>query len=118
MPPEVTDPLLWRLALDVIAAHQPGDDGRCRNLQCAAHTAPCPASVAARRAMHVARPTPATPAPAAQPDTAVAATVARGRAAVPAPANRGPFTGWFTTPLRPGRWRNPVPVPPPAMAAA
>lgn len=113
MPDDVPDPLLWRLALDVVAAHQPGDDGHCRNLQCAGHTAPCPAFVAARRAMHLASPAPTPP---AAPSTTTA-VVARGRAAVPAPTNPGRFTEWFTSPLLAGG-RDPVPVPPRARTAA
>jgi hypothetical protein len=115
MPDNVTEPLLWRLAIDVLAAHQPDDGGRCRNPQCAEHTAPCPPSVAARHAMRLARPAPAPPAP--HPAAGTADTVARGRATVPAPLDGGRFTGWFITSLLPGPWRNPVPVPPVAMAA-
>ena len=33
-PAEVTDPLLWKLALDVADAHEPDGDGGCRNLLC------------------------------------------------------------------------------------
>ncbi|HEX8628715.1 MAG TPA: hypothetical protein VF755_11145 [Catenuloplanes sp.] len=92
-PDDVTDPLLWRLAIDVAAAHQPGDDGRCRNLQCVGHRGPCAASVTAKRAMRLARATP--PAQAAdQPVTA--APVARGRACVPTNTYR-PSTGWFSS---------------------
>lgn len=40
MPADVTDPLLWRLANAVAAAHQPAADGCCTNLQCRTTTAP------------------------------------------------------------------------------
>ncbi|WP_240033074.1 hypothetical protein [Micromonospora globbae] len=33
LPDDVTNPLLWRLAFDVTAAHQPDQRGDCRNLQ-------------------------------------------------------------------------------------
>ncbi|TDC84694.1 hypothetical protein E1193_05070 [Micromonospora sp. KC606] len=32
IPDDVTDPLMWRLALDVTAAHHPDHNGNCRNL--------------------------------------------------------------------------------------
>ncbi len=42
VPDDVTDPLLWRLAIDVLAAHQPGQNSNCRNLQCVGEVAPAP----------------------------------------------------------------------------
>lgn len=55
-PDDVTDPLLWRLALDVADAHQPGADGRCTNTLCAGENGPCNASRYVQRAMRSARP--------------------------------------------------------------
>ncbi|MFG1776834.1 hypothetical protein ACGFIG_10435 [Micromonospora sp. NPDC049048] len=88
-PDDVTDPLLWRLALDVIGAHQPDNRGDCRNLQCAGQRGMCDAARTARRAMGLARPArpAATPAPTPR---------AHGHAAVAAPAS-SVFRGWFTT---------------------
>lgn len=94
MPDDVTDPLLWRLALDVIGAHQPDNRGNCRNLQCAGQRGTCDAARNARRAMDLARP--------ARPATTPATTRrAYGNAAVVAPLSSA-FRGWFTTtPARP-----------------
>ncbi|MEV1328431.1 hypothetical protein AB0J20_02500 [Micromonospora costi] len=94
IPDDVTDPLLWRLALDVIAAHQPDNRGNCRNLQCAGQRGMCDAARTARRAMDLAR--------SARPATTPATTRrAYGHAAVVAPGSSA-FRGWFTTsPARP-----------------
>ncbi|MFI7022795.1 hypothetical protein ACIBMZ_08775 [Micromonospora sp. NPDC049900] len=96
IPDDVTDPLLWRLALDVVAAHQPDSRGDCRNLQCVGQRGVCAAARNARRAMSLARasrPAPDRPTPA----------VVRGRAPVPA-RQRGASFGWFTRPTSaPGR---------------
>lgn len=48
-------PLLWRLAIDVLAAHQPGQNGNCRNLQCAGQLGACAAARNARRVIELAR---------------------------------------------------------------
>jgi hypothetical protein len=93
-PADVTDPLMWRLATDVAAAHQTGNDGRCSNLQCADQTGPCRAARHAHRALQLARTPQQAPVPAAVP--------ARGRAAVP--THRGRFTGWFSPTPTPIRW--------------
>ncbi|GAA4571568.1 hypothetical protein GCM10023176_32530 [Micromonospora coerulea] len=55
LPDDVTDPLLWRVAYDVAAAHQPDAEGRCPSLLCARQSAPCEPLVNARRAMRLAR---------------------------------------------------------------
>ena len=55
LPDDVTDPLLWRAAYDVAAAHLPGEDGRCSSLLCADQSGPCEPLVNARRAMRLAR---------------------------------------------------------------
>ncbi|WP_409074160.1 hypothetical protein [Micromonospora chalcea] len=55
VPDDITDPLLWRLAIDVLAAHQPEHDGNCRNLQYAEQTGICTAASNARRALTLAR---------------------------------------------------------------
>ncbi|MBQ1075771.1 hypothetical protein KBX06_21800 [Micromonospora sp. C31] len=54
-PAEVTDPLLWKLALDVADAHEPNGNGGCRNLLCAGQAWPCPAWNNAQRALRMAR---------------------------------------------------------------
>ncbi|WP_396888402.1 hypothetical protein [Micromonospora craniellae] len=84
----MTDPLLWRLALDVVAAHQPDSRGDCRNLQCVGQRGVCAAARNARRAMTLARasrPAPPRPTPA----------MIQGRAHVTA-RRRGASSGWFT----------------------
>lgn len=55
LPEDVTDPLLWRTAYDVAAAHQPDAAGRCTSLLCAGRSAPCEPMDHARRAMRLAR---------------------------------------------------------------
>lgn len=66
LPDDVTDPLLWRLALDVASAHRPDATGRCGNPDCADQAAPCGPLRQAERAMDLAR---ATAGPAARVDT-------------------------------------------------
>lgn len=44
LPHDVIDPLLWRLAFDVAAAHQPNERGNCRNLQCLGQRGMCAAA--------------------------------------------------------------------------
>ncbi|MBQ0896759.1 hypothetical protein KBX37_27325 [Micromonospora sp. U56] len=87
IPRTVTDVLLWLLATDVAAAHQPQPDapGRCANLRCTGQAYPCPPARDAHRARQAStRPT----------------LPARGRARVAAPAAR--FAGWFRpTPAQP-----------------
>lgn len=55
LPDDVTDPLLWRTAYDVAAAHQPDETGRCPSLLCGGQAAPCGTLTDARRAMDLAR---------------------------------------------------------------
>ncbi|MFI7211257.1 hypothetical protein [Micromonospora maritima] len=54
LPEGVTDPLLWRAAYDVAAAHRPDPAGRCTSLLCAGRPAPCAPLTAARKAMRLA----------------------------------------------------------------
>ncbi|MET7832376.1 hypothetical protein ABZS44_06070 [Micromonospora sediminicola] len=54
LPEGVTDPLLWRAAYDVAAAHRPDPAGRCTSLLCAGRPAPCPPFTAAHKAMGLA----------------------------------------------------------------
>ncbi|MET7468064.1 hypothetical protein ACFYON_08725 [Micromonospora sp. NPDC005686] len=54
LPQGVTDPLLWRAAYDVAAAHRPDESGRCESLLCDGQVAPCDALTAAHRAMELA----------------------------------------------------------------
>ncbi|MEH0933731.1 hypothetical protein [Micromonospora psammae] len=100
-PDDVTDRLLWALAVDVAAAHPLGPDGSCRNLQCHGQRGPCRALHAAHRAQQLARQTPntlaATPlVPGCGPEAPMPRSCGtiRGRASVPPPTRR--FTGWFT----------------------
>ncbi|SBT42679.1 hypothetical protein [Micromonospora auratinigra] len=55
LPEDVTDPLLWRAAYDVAAAHRPDAAGRCASLLCAGRPAPCEPLTQARRAMRLAQ---------------------------------------------------------------
>ena len=57
-PDEVTDPLLWKLALDVADAHEPDGDGGCHNLLCAHQAWPCPPWNNAQRALRMAQAEP------------------------------------------------------------
>ncbi|MGN9811996.1 hypothetical protein ACTMSW_21890 [Micromonospora sp. BQ11] len=89
LPDDVIDPLLWRLAFDVVAAHQPDERGDCRNLQCASQRGMCSAARNARRAMTLAR----------RHSPAVVQTGPapyRGRAASKAHAPAR-FRGWFAS---------------------
>ncbi|GIJ12573.1 hypothetical protein ACFFMR_22830 [Micromonospora andamanensis] len=54
-PADVTDPLLWRLALDVADAHAPGEDGGCTHLLCAGQNWPCEPWQQAQRALNLAQ---------------------------------------------------------------
>ncbi len=111
LPDDVTDPLLWRLAFDVTAAHQPDEHGNCRNLQCAGQRGECAAARTARRAMTLAR--------ASRPSTASSEPRrAHGHASVA--AVRRPFRGWFATSpaQRQGRAPHEQPLERAAMASA
>ncbi|MFJ8203284.1 hypothetical protein [Micromonospora chalcea] len=103
---DVTDRLLWSLAVDVAAAHQPGLDGACTNLQCRGQQGPCWALRTARRAEQRARRATVTLAPPPSPGPAA---IARGRAAVPAMPRR--LTGWFTPAHPPAPVMRPASVP-------
>ncbi|MFG1802445.1 hypothetical protein ACGFI4_20095 [Micromonospora carbonacea] len=92
LPSDVTDPLLWRLAVDVLTAHQPGPDDRCVNLQCADQgTGPCTAARQAQQAMRTARATAPQPPALRQP-----AVSSRERAPQRRVREAGGFVGWFT----------------------
>ncbi|MFJ6194677.1 hypothetical protein [Micromonospora sp. NPDC092111] len=54
VPAGVTDPLLWRLALDVIEAHHPDRTGHCDSLLCDRQEWPCDATRNAHRALTLA----------------------------------------------------------------
>jgi hypothetical protein len=54
-PAEVTDLLLWRLALDVADAHAPVEDGSCSHLLCAGQDWPCEPWQQAQRALSLAQ---------------------------------------------------------------
>ncbi|MEU2661436.1 hypothetical protein [Micromonospora sp. NPDC007220] len=108
VPDDVTDRLLWALAVDVAAAHRPGSDGACTNLQCRGQHGPCWALRTARRAEQRAR-RATTLAPPSAPPSSRPVGVARGRASVPAVPRR--FTGWFTPAHPPTPLMRPTPVP-------
>jgi hypothetical protein len=97
VPAGTADPLLWRLAAAVAAAHQPDQQGRCTNLQCHGQRGACWAGRMARRALRLARtgPQPAAPAPLAPPHQPAA--VPREGTAPPVARPRQPFVGWFAT---------------------
>src|SRR4051794_4546847 len=57
-PHDVTDPLLWQLAVDVLEAHEPDDEGHCRNIQCAGQSWPCSARTSAEQSLRLARSAP------------------------------------------------------------
>ncbi|MGN9778001.1 hypothetical protein ACTMS0_19895 [Micromonospora sp. H33] len=83
-PDEVTDPLLWGLALGVADAHQPDEGGAdCVNLLCAGQGWPCAVWQTAQRALQVAQASPEQ-----QP------------ADVPADRPSDPLTGWSAAPPR------------------
>ncbi|MEV0005652.1 hypothetical protein AB0H28_25675 [Micromonospora sp. NPDC050980] len=88
LPSDVTDPLLWRLAVDVLTAHQPGPGDRCANLQCADQAGPCSAARQAQRAMGAAR--------AAQPTHLPQPAPTREPAPQRPVRDCGGFVGWFT----------------------
>ncbi|RIV41507.1 hypothetical protein [Micromonospora radicis] len=54
-PAEVTDPLLWRLGLDVADAHAPAEDGGCAHPICAGQDWPCGPWQQAQRALALAQ---------------------------------------------------------------
>jgi hypothetical protein len=96
--PGIGDPLLWRLATQVAAAHRPDGTGRCHNLQCRDENGPCTPWRAAQRALELAiRTDTARPNPAA-PDHAAGRAVGRARA-------RGGdgFAAWPSLQRTPGR---------------
>ncbi|SIM63895.1 hypothetical protein [Micromonospora cremea] len=60
-PGDVTDPLLWQLAIDVLSAHEPDEDGACHNLLCAGQPWPCAARRSAEQSLRLARGAADTP---------------------------------------------------------
>lgn len=97
VPEDVTDIMLWRLATEVTAQHQPDPvhPGRCTNLRCTGESYPCLPARDAARALRAAT---------------GRLRVARGRARVPAPVRAAAerFTGWFR-PTRPAHVVAPLP---------
>ncbi len=100
-PHDVTDPLLWQLAIDVLSAHEPDDEGQCRNLQCAGQSWPCTARTGAEHSLRLARSTPTAveltidgddsdEAGAEWPAESAVPTPRRGWNAGPAASQRGP----------------------------
>ena len=106
-PADVTDILLWRLALDVAAAHQPDEHGNCRNLRCVGEHGICQVARLARQAMDTAR---APARPASTPSVRHEIEPGRAVASQPVKPRSGGFIGWFTattTRVR-NRWSAPV----------
>lgn len=96
-PSHVGDILLWRLAVDVAAAHQRDAAGDCVNLACATQRGTCAAARLAQHALRAAsRPADRQPRPLPVPalPSRMAAPSVVGRAAVTAGRR---FTGWFTS---------------------
>ncbi|MEU1587740.1 hypothetical protein [Micromonospora sp. NPDC005710] len=95
-PHDVTDPLLWQLAIDVLSAHEPDDEGHCQNLQCAGQSWPCTARTGAEHSLRLARSTSrSTEMTVDGTDSEYADTDGRRGAAVPNPRwgwNAGPVT--------------------------
>ncbi|GIL29084.1 hypothetical protein NUM_43380 [Actinocatenispora comari] len=107
-PDEVHDRLLWNLAADVLAAHQPDARGHCTNLQCTTNGHyPCPPAATAMCAQTLAAHTPqrATSPPSAvtsrpgparplsiRPARRAGRTIAVGRRRTPTPST---WVGWF-----------------------
>ncbi|KAB1937460.1 hypothetical protein F8271_19105 [Micromonospora sp. ALFpr18c] len=92
-PHDVTDPLLWQLAVDVLSAHEPDDEGHCRNLQCAGQGWPCAARTGAEQSLRLARSTPTSVELTVEEDSGPVGTGWPGEAVVPAPRwgwNAGP----------------------------
>ncbi|MBQ0902297.1 hypothetical protein [Micromonospora sp. U21] len=86
-PGDVTDPLLWQLAIDVLSAHEPDEDGTCRNLLCAGQPWPCAARSSAEQSLRLARGAADTPSTVA-PERGEAATTRSERPADGVPAAR------------------------------
>ncbi|MEU4678590.1 hypothetical protein [Micromonospora sp. NPDC023737] len=84
-PDEVTDPLLWKLALEVADAHEPDGQGGCDNLLCAGEPWPCTAWNNAQRALRAAR--------------------GDVNADAPAPVTLNVPTGWSAAPMLPATRR-------------
>ncbi|MFF0316318.1 hypothetical protein ACFYPH_17020 [Micromonospora sp. NPDC005252] len=84
-PRDVTDPLLWQLALDVLAAHESDEEGACRNLLCAGQPWPCAARSSAEQSLRLARRADETPPTAApqRPDAATSTGRVPERASAP-----------------------------------
>ncbi|NYH40679.1 hypothetical protein HNR22_000406 [Micromonospora jinlongensis] len=94
-PHDVTDPLLWQLAIDVLSAHEPDDEGQCRNLQCAGQSWPCAARAGAEQSIRLARSTPAPADETIDDDSEQRGTGWSGESSAPAPRwgwNAGPVT--------------------------
>ncbi|MFC4021558.1 hypothetical protein ACFOW4_26975 [Micromonospora sp. GCM10011542] len=84
-PADVTDPLLWQLAVDVLSAHEPDENGACRNLLCAGQPWPCAARSSAEQSLRLARGSTETPATA---DGGEGAATGSGWSAESVPAAR------------------------------
>ncbi|MET8092502.1 hypothetical protein [Micromonospora sp. NPDC005220] len=84
-PHDVTDPLLWQLAVDVLSAHEPDDEGQCHNLQCAGQPWPCAARTGAEQSLRLARSTPASVELAIDDDNDEVGTGWPAQSGVPAP---------------------------------
>lgn len=94
----VADPMLFKLATDIAAAHHRAPDGTCASLLCRSQPYPCGPARLAHRAAQQAHHRPAkqpTPAPPPMPPE-TDRHPARGRAAVPTPPAANAGTSDFT----------------------
>ncbi|PWR10623.1 hypothetical protein DKT68_08380 [Micromonospora acroterricola] len=87
-PGDVTDPLLWQLAVDVLSAHEPDENGACHNLLCADQPWPCAARSSAEQSLRLARGAAETPSTVAREQSEEAGAAHADRSPEGAPAAR------------------------------
>ncbi|MEU4218942.1 hypothetical protein [Actinoplanes sp. NPDC026623] len=105
-PDDVTEPMLWVLAVAVASAHRPDIDGRCTNLQCHGQQTPCQPTRTAHHAARLGRriPDPEPPAPESPPPVDHRPVIGR---AVVTPTGPSGFVSTFRPAPTP-----PAPMPP------
>jgi hypothetical protein len=87
-PADVTDPLLWQLAVDVLSAHEPDENGACGNLLCAGQPWPCAARRTAEQSLQLAGGATGTPSTADRESDEDAAPAGWSAESESAPASR------------------------------
>jgi hypothetical protein len=105
-PDDVTEPMLWALAVAVASAHRPDIDGRCTNLQCHGQQTPCQPARTAHHAGRLARRIPDPEPPTPEPPPPVDHRPAIGRAVVVPTGPSGFVSHFQPVPT------TPVPMPP------